>query len=463
MRDTDLCIIGAGPAGMAAARTAADSGVSCVLLDEQPTAGGQIYRSVTNSSPIRRQVLGEDYYEAGLNLTGALDHTHIQYFGGATVWSVQADGTVGYSIQGRGHALRAQRLLIASGALERPVPIPGWTLPGVMTAGAAQVLLKSSGLLGQRAVIAGAGPLPYLLAQQLVGAGTPPLALVETQSRRDAVRAARHLPSALKGWRPLVKGLGMLKRLRRAGVQRYVGASDLKVLGDEQAEGLAFEANGQHREIECENVFLHQGVVPNIQITRALGCEHRWDDHQACFHPVLDAWGRSSQSWVFVAGDGGGIYGAEAAEQQGRLAALEIAHSLGVMSTEHRDSAAAPLRRVLAREQAPRRMLDVLYPPPQEVLTPADETIICRCEEITAAEIRRQADLGCRGPNQTKIMSRCGMGPCQGRYCGLTVTNLLAKETDRHPDEVGYYNIRPPFKPITLGELSDLNAVFEDA
>ncbi|MDZ7811257.1 MAG: FAD-dependent oxidoreductase [Arhodomonas sp.] len=156
MLDTELCMIGAGPAGMAAARTAADSGVSCVLLDEQSTAGGQIYRGVAHSSHARRRVLGRDY-EAGLGLTEALDHPDIQYCGGVTVWSVQPNGTVGYSRQGRGQALRARRVLLATGALERPVPIPGWTLPGVMTAGAAQILLEGAGLLGQRAVIAGRG------------------------------------------------------------------------------------------------------------------------------------------------------------------------------------------------------------------------------------------------------------------------------------------------------------------
>ncbi|MDZ7811256.1 MAG: FAD-dependent oxidoreductase [Arhodomonas sp.] len=220
---------------------------------------------------------------------------------------------------------------------------------------------------------------------------------METQSGRDAARALRHLPRALKGWRPLAKGLGMLARLRRAGVPRYLGASNLAVLGDGQAEGLAFETGGQRREIECETVLLHQGVVPNIQITRALGCEHRWDEDQVCFHPVLDPWGRSSRPCVFVAGDGGGIYGAGAAELQGRIAALEIAHSLGVLSAADRDAAAAPLRRGLAREQAPRRMLDALYPPPPAVRTPPTKPLSAVARKCTAGEIRQQVALGCRG------------------------------------------------------------------
>lgn len=458
--DTDLCIVGAGPAGMAAAATAAEAGLACTVLDEQPQAGGQIYRGVTRSSPARRKVLGKDY-AAGRSLAEGLDSARISHVRGATVWRVERDGTVAYSRGGRGHVLRARRILLATGALERPVPIPGWTLPGVMTAGAGQILLKSAGLIPERCVLAGAGPLVYLLAQQLVAAGSPPAALVETQPRAAAPRAAGHLPRALKGWRPLAKGLGMIAAIRRAGVPRYLGASGLEALGTEKVEGLAFTAGGRRREIAAETLLLHQGVVPNTQITRALGCEHVWDGPQACFRPVIDAWGTSTVKSVKVAGDGGGIAGAEAAELEGRIAALGAAHELGALSRQARDAAAGPLRPALTRAYAVRPLLDALYAPPPEVLYPRDETVVCRCEEVTAGAIRRQAALGCQGPNQAKAMTRCGMGPCQGRYCGLTVTNLLSRETGRSPEAVGYYHIRAPLKPITVAELADLDGALD--
>lgn len=457
MADTDLCIIGAGPAGMAAARTAAEAGVACVLLDEQAAPGGQIYRDVTRAGDARRRLLGPDY-EAGRPLAAELDHPGIEHQAGATVWCVQPDGTVGYSRASHGRVLRARHVILATGALERPVPLPGWTLPGVMPAGAAQILLKTAGLLPERVVIAGSGPLLYLLAWQLIQAGQPPLALVETQPRSAPLRALPHLPRALRGWRPLAKGLGLLWAIRRAGVPRHQGAEDLQILGEDSAAGLAFRAGGRRRQVDCDTVLLHQGVVPSIQITRALGCAHRWDEAQACFHPVLDPWGRTSVERVFVAGDAGAIHGAAAAEIEGRLAALEVARSLGALTREARDSAAAPRRRALAREQAARPLLDAMYAPPASVLRPADDTIVCRCEEVTAGEIRRLGALGCQGPNQAKAMSRCGMGPCQGRYCGLTVTQLLAEATGRSPDAVGYYRIRTPVKPITVGELAELDS-----
>ena len=179
MHTADLIVIGAGPAGMAAAATAASAGLDVVILDEQPQAGGQIYRDVTRAAPARGHILGDDFSD-GLPLVQGLENNGISHVTGATVWKIDADGQVAYSVQGRGAVAQGARVLLATGALERSMPIPGWTLPGVMTAGAAQILLKQSGLLPRRAVLAGSGPLLYLIASQMVSAGTPPLALVET-------------------------------------------------------------------------------------------------------------------------------------------------------------------------------------------------------------------------------------------------------------------------------------------
>ena len=456
MTEADVVVIGAGPAGMAAARTAAEAGASVVLLDEQAQPGGQIYRTIALAAGPRGAILGRDYV-AGLELVAAIDHPSIRHVSSAVVWRVDADGVVCFSVEGRAQRLRGRRLILATGALERPVPVPGWTLPGVMTAGAAQILLKSSGIVPAEAVIAGSGPLLYLVAQQLVRAGRPPLALVETQPAGGWVGAWRYWPGALRGWPVLAKGLRMLARIRRAGVLRFTGASDIAIDGDERAEAIRFAAGGQSHRLACRTVLLHQGVMPNVQVTRALRLDHAWDAAQRCFRPVVDGWGGTRLETVLVAGDGAGIAGAKAAALRGRLAALQAVHGLGLVTSAARDDAARPLRRSLARELAPRPFLDALYAPPDAILRPADDTIICRCEEVTAGDIRRHAALGCLGPNQAKAFGRAGMGPCQGRYCGLTVTEILAAETGRTPAEVGYYRVRPPLKPVTLGELADLH------
>ena len=453
MREVDLIILGAGPAGMAAAANAANLGLSVLVLDEQPRPGGQIWREVERAAPIRGDILGKDYTE-GARFARGLDHPRITHVPGASVWQVDATGEVAFSKDGKTEVAHGRRILLANGALERPMPLPGWTLPGVMTAGAAQTLLKASGIVAERAVLVGSGPLIYLVAAQMVRAGVPPLALVETQTRRDLWRGLPHLPRAILGMGYLLKGVGLLGELRRAGVPRFIGASGIVIEGSDHAAAVRYVSGGASHRIACETVLLHHGVVPNTQASRSLNLPHVWNAAQRCFQPVVDTWGRSAAPGVFIVGDGAGIAGARAATLTGSLAALAIARDLGTLSEADRDLAARHLRLRLVLERAARPFLNRAYPPCAEALAPADDTIICRCEEVTAGAIRRNAALGCLGPNQTKAFGRAGMGPCQGRYCGLTVTEILAAFHSQTQAETGAYRIRPPLKPVTLGELA---------
>lgn len=453
MQRCDLAIIGAGPAGMAAAAEAAQQGLSVTLLDEQNRPGGQIYREVDRAAGPRGGILGQEYLH-GATLTAGLGQAGITHLSGAVVWAIEDGFRISFIRAGRGEQLEAARVILATGALERPMPIPGWTLPGVMTAGAAQILLKQSGVLPRRSVLAGSGPLLYLIAAQMVRAGTPPLALVETQTAASPLAAGRHLPGALRGWRYLAKGLKMLAEIKRAGVPRYTGATEIAVAGSTRAEAVTFRSKGQEHRIACDTVLLHHGVVPNTQTARSINVPHVWFEAQQCFVPETGPWGETAKDGVLIAGDGAGISGAMAAEYAGRIAALKTAEELGRITAPERDRLAAPLFSRRSRETAVRPFLDAAYPPYAGAVRPADSTIVCRCEEVTAGDIRSYAKLGCLGPNQAKAFGRAGMGPCQGRYCGLTVTALLAEANGQTPDETGYYRIRPPIKPVTLGELA---------
>ena len=452
----DLVILGAGPAGMAAAARAAGLGLSVLLLDEQPRAGGQIYRDVGQVTEAKTAILGTDYAD-GAALVKGMDHPLITHLTSAVVWQIDPSGEVAFSRDGRAEVVLGKRVLIANGAVERAMPIPGWTLPGVMTAGAAQILLKSAGVVPERAVLVGAGPLLYLIAAQMVRADVPPMALIETQTVGDFLRSLRHLPRALVGWRYLWKGAGLLATLRKAGVRRFTGASQLEVLGQHRAQAIRFFHAGQFHRIACDTILLHHGITPNTQATRSLHLPHSWDGLQRSFRPIIDVWGRTDHPNIFVAGDGAGIGGAKTAALAGELAALEIAYDLGHLPTGDRDLAARPLRFCLAIDRAVRPFLDTAFPAFGEALSPADSTIICRCEEVTAGDIRRYAALGCLGPNQTKPFCRAGMGPCQGRFCGLTVTELLAAHHDQPQAQVGAYRIRAPLKPVTLAEIAGLD------
>jgi NADPH-dependent 2,4-dienoyl-CoA reductase/sulfur reductase-like enzyme len=449
----DLAIVGAGPAGMAASVLAAELGLETVLIDEQDAPGGQIYRSVERLGD--GSVLGADYL-AGRPLAAALRGSGVQYRPGAAVWHIDpgaeaGDGTLSIIAANGTEAIAARRILLATGAIERPVPIPGWTLPGVMTAGAAQILLKTADLVPDgRVVVAGQGPLLYLAAVQLTRAGAPPAAVLETTPRENYAAAMRYAGNWVTGRRELGKGLAMIAELRGRGVAVRRGIRGLRASGRHHLESVAWDGG----DIAADHLLLHDGVIPNTQIGLALGLAHVWDDAQLCWHPAVDAWGRTSLPTVAIAGDGAGIAGAAAAVTTGRLAALDAALLSGRIDEAERDRRAAPLRAGLARERAIRPFLDALYRPSDRVLCPADDVIVCRCEEITAGQVRRAVGLGAQGPNQVKAFIRAGMGPCQGRVCGTVVGAIIARARRVPVAEVGTYRPRAPYKPITVGALA---------
>ncbi|HVL77583.1 MAG TPA: FAD/NAD(P)-binding oxidoreductase, partial [Noviherbaspirillum sp.] len=278
--------------------------------------------------------------------------------------------------------------------------------------------------------------------------------IVDTTDFSDYRRALKHLGGALAGWRYLQKGLMLMRTLKKSGVPFYKSATQLAVEGKDAATALSFEAGGQRHRIDSKLILLHQGVVPNTQFTWALRAKHVWDDAQLCWAPEVDEWGELNIHGIHVAGDGRGIGGAVAAALQGELAGLAVAFGERRIAAEERDRLAAPARAALRDNLNIRPFLDALYRPKLENRVPADDVIVCRCEEVTAGAVREYVGLGCVGPNQTKSFGRCGMGPCQGRMCGLTVTEVIAEARQVSREEVGYYRIRPPIKPITLAELA---------
>lgn len=459
----DLVIIGAGPAGLSAAATAHALGLDALILDEQPAAGGQIYRNVervTEQRPADLAFLGRDYAHGRTLARAAFAVDRRQ---GATVWHIgpmtKSDGRqVVWSEAGAAQTVNARAVLIATGAMERPVPIPGWTLPGVTTVGALQTVLKQSGVYPRgRVVLAGSGPLLMLLASQYAAAGVRIEAILDTTPPGALNRAMLWLPLALVGARrTMLKGRRLRAAYGRAARQVWNGVTGIRAEGEGALRVVRFtDSSGIPREIEADTLALHEGVIPNPQLPRLVEAEHAWDARQRCFRPVLDGYGRSSAPGVYVAGDGGGILGAEAAEASGRVAAATVALSLGKIAEAERDLRVAPDLDRLTGQRWLRRFLDAMFPPPDWIGRMADQTVVCRCEEVRASDIRKVAGHA-QGPNQLKAYTRAGMGPCQGRLCGHTVTEVLAEAKAMAPGEVGYYHIRPPAKPVTIDELAAL-------
>jgi NADPH-dependent 2,4-dienoyl-CoA reductase/sulfur reductase-like enzyme len=451
MRAAEFAVIGAGPAGMAAAIRAAELGLDTILIDDQRAPGGQIYRAVERAGA--DSPLGPDYL-AGRELVAALRASAVEYRPATSLWHLDPEGRLFLAAGERCEVVSARRVLLATGAIERPVPIPGWTLPGVMTVGAAQTLLKTADLVPTgRVVLAGQGPLLYLAASQLVRAAAPPGLILDTTAPADYRRCL----SALRRGRPrprmLLAGLAAIAAIKRAGIQVRHGVRGLRALGAGALERVAWEGG----ETGADHLFVHQGLIPNLQISLALQLRHEWNDDQLCWQPVLDPWGQTSLPGIAVAGDGGRILGAAAARLSGELAALDAAMMLGRITGPDRDRQAEPIRAALGREQALRGFLDRLYRPAPAILAPAeDDTIVCRCENVSAGAIRRAVRQGAPGPNQVKAFTRCGMGPCQGRICAGVVAALIAESLGRSPGQIELWRPRAPYKPITVAALANL-------
>jgi NADPH-dependent 2,4-dienoyl-CoA reductase/sulfur reductase-like enzyme len=431
----DLLIVGAGPAGLGAAEEATRFGLSVMLLDENAAPGGRIWQALE----ARGAKDADD--AAALALIQRFRASPVQALWNATVWAIEPDGQVFWSDADGAHSVLASNVLLATGTTERPMPIPGWTLPGVMTVGAAQIALKTGGLLpGDRTWLAGQGPLLLLYATQVLDAGGRIAGVIDLSDGFSPIRALQHFSRAALP--EIRRGLAWRRRLSQAGV-RWIAASDLRAVGETAIRQVSIRIRDGWISEAADLLLLHDGVIPSVQITRALGCVHTWSDTQRCWQPVVDDWGRTSVAGVFVAGDGAGIAGAAAAVLSGRIAAR------GLVNAD-----ASALRTERSRCLAARPLLDSLFAPRPMRLD--DTTLVCRCEEVTAAAVRQSAGAGCQGMNQLKAYTRCGMGPCQGRLCGPVAIEVLAEARGVPVSAIEPLRTRFPTKPVSVGALTSL-------
>jgi NADPH-dependent 2,4-dienoyl-CoA reductase/sulfur reductase-like enzyme len=447
-------VVGAGPAGMRAAQQLVAAGQRPVVIDEAQRFGGQIYRQ----PPAVMQRERRDLYgfEAG-RAAAVLDRfesllPQIDYRPDTLVWQIEANA-LQLLHAGRTHTLPFDALILATGATDRVLPFPGWTLPGVYTLGAAQVALKHQAcLIGPRVVFAGTGPLLYLVAWQYASHGGQVAAVLDSAPAMAKLRAAPRMLA-----RPAVaaKGAYFLARLRLMGIPVHSGVSLLKAEGKERVTSLTWRAKGSTRTTECDAIGFGHGLRSETQLADLAGCEFGYSEIEQAWLPTRDAAGRTSVRGVYLAGDGAGILGADAAELSGARAGLAALEDLGQPAAMN--NAAAQIQRETQPHITFRRGLETAFPPPRRWAAEApDDLIVCRCEEITAGELRACVrETGTREMNRLKALTRIGMGRCQGRMCAPAAARLLAEAAACALKDVGRLRGQAPIKPLPISLLHD--------
>jgi glycine/D-amino acid oxidase-like deaminating enzyme len=465
-RAVDLLVIGAGPAGLSAAAAAARRGANVVVLDERPHPGGQYFKPLAPShdapTPVDRQ------FADGLALVEGARDAGVVIEQEATVWGAHAADEVVAVIRGVEIVFRPRRLVIAAGAYERAVPFPGWTLPGVMSSGAAQTLARAYRVApGRRVLIAGNGPLNLQLACELSDAGVEVAAVLESAASAS-LRQWRQLGSALRNAPELVaRGLGYLRTLRRSRIpvlwrHGVVSAGGgVSAGGDERLERVCFaplDASGVADpaaivEVAADALCLSYGLIPSTELARALGCTHR-RVHRHVGYLATDTApdGATSVRGVFAVGDGTDVGGHAVAMARGTLAGISVARELQLEPGDPREERQA-LRALQRAEEFQAALWSLYRAPPVPCEPVADDVTLCRCEDITFGELRTAIAAGHDSLARLKRMTRLGMGRCQGRYCEGSAALLLTRSTAARTAVDGWAP-RLPVKPVPAASLA---------
>ncbi|MEO6565234.1 MAG: FAD-dependent oxidoreductase [Casimicrobiaceae bacterium] len=457
----DVIVLGAGPAGAAAAAEAARRGLKVLVLDEAAAAGGQVYRI----APGIRERDATPERDAGDALRMALASARVDARFGHRVWQVErhAASFAVHAVHAGGPVtLTARALIVAGGAVERHVPIDGWDRPGVIGLAGATVLLKAQCMLpGREVVVAGAGPLLLAVAAGIVHGGGRVAAVVDLQPRSRWLQDWRNLAS-----RPdlVLRGARWLATLLASRTHLLHGSAVRRIEGDPAVSaavvtrldgGGAFVAGAAERTIACDAVCLGFGLQPATDITRLLGATHAFDVARGGWHVVTDEQQSTSIAGLFVCGDAAGIAGAAAAPWSGRVAAVAVDRHLDRISAAQAVGAATPM--VAARDRATRfgrAMTRVAEGGDGLVAAVAPHTPVCLCEQVSRATIDAAVDAGATTLSEVKSATRCGMGPCGGRLCEDAAARLIALRTGMTRDAVGMATGRPPLRPVALDQLA---------
>ncbi len=448
-RQEQIVIVGAGPAGVSAANTLVEAGHRPVLVDEGMFEGGQIFRRPP--APLQRSDKELYGFDAARARRMRDRFTRIQpsmtYLPETLIWNVEP-GVL--HLSGKAGTVRQpwHRLIVAPGAMDRIVPVKGWTAPGVFTLGGAQIALKAqASLIGHETAFIGSGPLLYLVAYQYARAGGRVVAVLETGKPFNRFPPLAGLAA---GARILAKGLYFIAWLKAHGIPLLTDVEPIEITrtASGQVSGLRYRIGKHATSLACDGVGMGQGLKSETQLADLLGVDFQFVEQHRQWLPNVDQDGRSSIDGVYFAGDGLSIRGSEVAEMTGELAALALLADCGQPDLAR----SAKLRRRIARMNRFRSALDTLFPFPRRMSSDlSDDTLICRCEGLTAHAIREaMAVSGECDINRIKAFTRLGMGRCQGRVCASAAAEVVAAQARTDIRQVGRMRGQAPVKPIPL-------------
>ena len=475
----DIAVIGGGPAGMAAAQTAASNGASVILIDDANTLGGHFYKELpanfSNISKLQHQNRHRELQRREQTLT----ESGVEILLETSVWGIfdekgitldnepnQSETKFGLRLDNSPRnitSVQARSLILTPGVYDRPVPFPGWELPGVLTPGAVQMQIEKQGLLpGQRVLVAGSGPLQLIVAAALARHGAEVVAVLDTC---NALEGFPEVLGALGGlWSRLGEGLRSLSVLAkhrvpllfRHAVYRASGTPDSGVQGviigkvDYQGNSIP----GTQRELQVDTICIAYGFMPSIAMTLHLGCEHTYDSDLHAFFPKHDEYLQTSVPGIYIAGDVTGIGGKPLADLQGQLAAISALEKLNKITKEQATNERRRLAPVIRREKRFARWLWRRYrlrPGLLELID--DDTWLCRCEAVRIGPFRESLKEGGQDLFGVKLRTRLGMGQCQGRYCVPNAALLIAAHNGKPVSQLDLPSIRPPIVPVRLKDI----------
>jgi len=449
-KDYDVIVIGAGPSGVKAALKCSQKGLKVLIIDSNANSGGQIYRAPPKSYVKKEEKSLEENliqlkFSENLkknNIDTAYNHTVWQVSPGFKIDAFNENGTIQWS---------TKNLIVATGTYEKIIPFDGWTTPGVIGLAACTILLKAHQTIpGNKIILAGNGPLLVSVAYYVLKFGSKVDAIVDTSSKFEWIKSVISLIFNPKNF---IQGISWISKIIFSGVPIYSKSLVKKVDKTENGISVTIEniKNKKIKKLKSEVLAVGHGLIPSTDISRLLKVNHLYNELKGGWIPKLDENFKSSMKGMYIVGDGSGISGAIAAEKKGELAAISVLKELNLINEKEFQNKKHRIIKKLKRYEIFAKAIAKLNATPDSLIENInDDTVVCRCEDITKKDIIDAVKNGAKNLNQIKSWTRFGMGPCQGRTCQYAVAKLASQQLKSTVEDLNYLTGRTPLRPFPL-------------